>query len=614
MGLELPVWGTPTAAWIVATLGLVGASVLDRFLDDGDSDDDSGGMDGSDDPFGGGMGGGGGGGGMDGGGGGMDGGDGFDDFDGMDDWDDEFDDGGGGGSDTDELEKRLDDLENEVASLSSTVSTVRSENEEISAAVDDIEEDVRNLLDIYEMVTRGINPFVDDSSGFDGVDGGGEGSFGLFDDDEGEADADDDLDEDVANADADGFFDDDLLDDEFDDDEFGELDEEPSDDHTDDGDSADAASETVAADDGDDMNDDGKSFSELKEEYDAGEADWADEDGAETEATKDEDPFDDGDDSFDEGLGGDSDPFDDEPADASDSFDDEMESFDDEPADGAATNGHDSATNGHEPATNGHEPEPEPAPEPDRSRGQQPGGDPAEANAGGFEYVHEDELSGTRGKPYLTELPGDYVGDLLVMEWLEFLVSESDVTDAVRAINYYERIEWIGPDAAARLRDFLSGFGTIDRNLVDRPGTDHLVREHHTRSLRYVTQLNGTSGHLALLDRWDDLVGGSLVGGGPPPVSSGGRGRHGGRDRRPADRRGGHAPREGRNDRDVRRPSENGHDEAARRDGRGERRDGRADAGAEGRERSGGSPRPMNDPNPRSDRADPADGGWGDGR
>jgi len=173
------------------------------------------------------------------------------------------------------------------------------------------------------------------------------------------------------------------------------------------------------------------------------------------------------------------------------------------------------------PVTNGHEPESEPDPEADRSRGPQPGGDPAEASGDGFEYVREGDLSGTRGKPYLTELPGDYVGDLLVMEWLEFLVSESDVTDAVRAINYYERIEWVGPEPPRAARDFLSGFGTIDRNLVDRPGTDRLVREHHTRSLRYVTQLNGTSGHLLLLDRWDDLAGGSLVGGGPPRIGSG---------------------------------------------------------------------------------------------
>ena len=644
MGLELPVWGAPTAAWAVATLGLVGASVLDRFLDDdGSGDDGSGGMDGDDDPFGGDMGDGGMGGGMGGGGGDMGGGgDGFDDFDGMDEWDDEFDDGGsggGGGAATDELENRLDELENEVASLSSTVSTVRSENEEISNAVDDIEEDVRNLLDIYEMVTRGINPFVDDSGGFDSVAGGGEGSFGIFDDGE-DGEEEEDLDEDVANADADGFFDDDLLDEEegdgFDgDDAFDDLDDdldkgnddlggdegfddldeefdEPDDDSTDD-----AASETETADEGDDMNDDGKSFSELKEEYDSGEADWAEE----GDDTADEHPFEDGDDSFDD-PGDETDSFDDEAAD--DGFGGDL---------GGDDLGEGSESDGFaEPA----DPDPAGGAEPDLGPDPRPGGDPAEAS-GGFEYVGEDDLSGGsgRGKPYLTELPGDYVGDLLVMEWLEFLVSESDVTDAVRAINYYERIEWVGPDAAARLRDFLSGFGTIDRNLVDRPGTDRLVREHHTRSLRYVTQLNGTSSHTVLLDRWDDLAGGSLVGGGPVNAPRGGRrgGRvesgRGGRadstrgDRRdrPAPKRSGHEPSDGREAPDERERRTNGadHDGAADRgdtrrgtnaDGRDDRPDGRRD---DRRDRNG-STRPMSDPNPRFDRADPADGGWGDGR
>ena len=562
MGLELPVWGAPTAAWVVATLGLVGASVLDRFLDDDGSDDGgSGGTGGGDDdPFGGDMGG------M--GGGGMGGDDGFDDLDGMGEFDemDGFDDGGGGGAATDELENRLDELENEVASLSSTVSTVRSENGEISNAVDDIEEDVRNLLDIYEMVTRGINPFVDESSGFDDVAGGGEGSFGLFDDADETDDAAADLDDDVAEADAEGFFDDDLLDDDggFDD-EFdetgGDLDEEAAglDGEFDepDGDSADApggaASETDTADDGDDMNDDGKSFSELKEEYDSGEADWADE-------ADDDAPADDGADSFDD-PGTESaapdDGFESDLGDGSAVGDDFAGGFDDEPADPAPADD-----------TGGRASEPEPAPD------RQPGGDPAEASDDGFEYVGRDDLSDGRdgGKPYLTELPGDYVGDLLVMEWLEFLVSESDVTDAVRAINYYERIEWVSADAAARLREFLSGFGTIDRNLVDRPGTDRLVREHHTRSLRYITQLNGTDSHLMLLDRWDDLAGGSLVGGDTPPSSDASRSR---------DRRG---------------PRSNG--------------DSHADRGRNG----GGSGRPMTDPDPHPDRIDPADTGWGDGR
>ncbi|KKF39879.1 hypothetical protein FK85_24935, partial [Halorubrum saccharovorum] len=83
--------------------------------------------------------------------------------------------------------------------------------------------------------------------------------------------------------------------------------------------------------------------------------------------------------------------------------------------------------------------------------------------------------------------------------------------------------------------------------------------------------------------------------------------REGGRDRRAPDRS---------DDRREGRASENGH-RATRSDGTvtGNVPDDRDDRrGSEGRERNGGSPRPMNDPNPRSDRADPADGGWGDGR
>ena len=572
MGLELPMWDVSTVAWTVVTLGLVGASVLDRFLDDGSDDDDASG--GGDDIFGGG------GDGMD---GDMGGGD-FDDFDEMDEWDDEFGDGDdAGGAATDELENRLDDLEAEVATLSSTVSTVRSENEEISATVEETEEDIRNLLDIYEMVTRGINPFVDESSGFAG--GGAEGSFGLFDDDEDEDEP--ALDEDVANADPDGFFDEELVepddggfddaDDPFGDDADGDFDdaddpfdEGPSD-ELDDGEPADAASETDPADDDDDMNDDGKSFSELKAEYDAGEADWADDAG---DASPDDDPGEPADeDPFGDDFGADEDPFGDdlnadENGDAGGGFDDAANGLDTAENDAdAAENGDagglDDATNGTDDARR------------DRATGATepaPGGDPADANGDGFEYVERDDLSSPRRKPYLTELPGDYVGDLLVMEWLEFLVSESDVTDAVRAINYYERIEWVGPDAAARLREFLSGFGTVDRNVVDRPGTDRLVREHHTRSLRYITQLNGTDSHLMLLDRWDDLAGGSLVGGDPPTSSDASRSR---------DRRGHRS---------------NG--------------DAHADRGRNG----GGSGRPMTDPDPHPDRVDPADTGWGDGR
>jgi len=133
--------------------------------------------------------------------------------------------------------------------------------------------------------------------------------------------------------------------------------------------------------------------------------------------------------------------------------------------------------------------------------------DTSQDTSGDFEYVTSDELSSSGDKPYLKSIPGDYVGDLVVMEWLEFLVEESNVTDAARAVNYYERIEWIDGPAADHLRSFLSGFGTIDRNKVDRPGTDQLNRAHHVHSLKYIMKLNnGTTATSVILDRWDTFA------------------------------------------------------------------------------------------------------------
>jgi len=232
MGLDAALIDGSVLAWGAAASGIVGASVLDRFFDSGESDDDAvfddaGGLNGGS------------------------GDDSFEAFDEMDEWDDEFG-GGDDDGDTGALAGRIDDLEAEVATLSSTVSTVRSENEEIAAAIADTEEDVRSLLDIYEMVTRGINPFVDEPSAFG--DDPGQGSFDLFEDDTDDEAA--SLDEDVASADAAGFFDEDLLEaDESDgggpfddadptddaaDDEYATADEAPTD-GPDAGDPADAA-------------------------------------------------------------------------------------------------------------------------------------------------------------------------------------------------------------------------------------------------------------------------------------------------------------------------------------------------------------------------------------
>jgi archaellum component FlaD/FlaE/archaellum component FlaC len=436
--------------------GLVGSSILDRLrgADDDESSDDDPLLD--DDAFGGeGL------------------GDEFDEFGDDDEWgDDPF---GGmdedGDENTAELENRLGELETEVATLSSTVGTVRGENEHISETVEEVEADVRQLLDIYEMVTRGINPFVDDAGGLGGdMDGG---SFGLFDDDSDEEE--EELDPDVAGADAAGFFDEELVE-PSDEDPFSA--EANGDDDT----TEDDAMET-------DDSTSGKSFEELKAEYDAGDADWA-EDGSPAEDVDDW--------SDDAGFETDIDDLDGAGEDpdfetTTETFEESEPEFDaesaDEFGDEFAPNGHadtpvDAAASPQETATHGRA-----------------------TTGNGFQFLADDDVVEGPQRPYLEALPGGYVSDLLVMEWLDFLVGESSVTDAARAVNYYHRIGWVAAPLVADLHEFLTGFGPIDLNRVNDPGCDQLTPEHHQRSLKYVMQLSGSTAESLVVDRWDSLSG-----------------------------------------------------------------------------------------------------------
>ncbi len=409
--------------------------------------------------------------------GGLDGGDGeMDDFGG-----DEFgdmDDAAGAG--TDELEHRMDELENEVGSLSSTVSTVRTENEQISESVQEVEENVRKLLDIYEMVTRGVNPFADDIEAGMGGGGGmaGESSFGLFDDGE-EEEAEEDIDDDIANADAEGFFDEELVDDG--DDEFGADDGDVDDVFGDDGDDdpfeddgGTFDEEEFGDDDADDDGEGGKSFQELKDEYDSGDAEWAEGE----EPVDDEDDF---------AADAEDDPTDDDLADDladDDLFDDVVE---DDGLDDAADEPADvGAELDPEPAT---EPEPEPASdEPETS----PDSEPAAADGTESETAAAsttDEASATDGgKPYLAALPDGFAGDLIVVEWLEYLLQEAGHREAARAIDYYETIDWIDADVADELQEVLRGFDDVGG------GEGGLTIDHHTRSLQYISELDDDGG------------------------------------------------------------------------------------------------------------------------
>jgi archaellum component FlaD/FlaE len=423
---------------------------------------------------------------------------GFDDMDDMD----------GGGGTSAEMDNRIDELENEVASLSSTVNTVKSENEQINESVGEVEENVRKLLEVYEMVTRGVNPFVDENEmgdAFGGGSGTGDGgSMGLFGNDEDEQA---DVDDAVADADADEFFDDDLdgeddFDDDFDDldggdddfdegfddsdegfddsdegfddsDEgFDEFDDEGFDEFDDDGD------DDLDSDDGDGGSD-GKSFEELKAEYDSGEADWDDED--------------DGDDDADE-----SDPVED--AVDAESTEELEEPTASEPIATTVTEDVDEGVADADPT----------------------------GSAGAASTDTGSPVDG--GKPYLGSVPSGYVADIVVMDWLEFLVEEAGVDGAARTIAYYEAIDWLDEAAEETLQTFLKGFG--DGVESDPDPRSSLTVAHHNRSLRFISRIANPDVEMVAFDEraGDGAPGrGSGSNVGPVPRASGGRGVRSGR-------------------------------------------------------------------------------------
>lgn len=381
-----------------------------------------------------------------------------DEFGDLDDWDedddlDDFGDGGdglgdGGGGQSD-LDPRIEELENEVASISSTMGTVRSENEAIQESVEEIEDNIRKLLEIYEMVTRGVNPFVDEPQGG----GGMGGSFGLFDD-AGDDGGFDDLDPDVADADPDSFFDDDFDDgsfeDDIDDDDFAEdaVEEDPF---------GDGALEGDGPEDTDELDDggggEGKTFDELKSEYQSGDAEWEDGDDA-AEAPV-------------------------EPAESEDV--------------GAEPSAEESETRGSEGGSESGE-----SAGPDTTTADVAADDttdqsPPDEPSGGNDA--DDESSGggdsRDGKPYLETLPSGYGVELLVIEWLTYLRSQSSTSEALRAIKYYETIGWIGDPAANSLQRYLSGL-TGEEVAPSSGGGTQLTIDHHTNSLHYIGKLGGT--------------------------------------------------------------------------------------------------------------------------
>lgn len=100
-----------------------------------------------------------------------------------------------------------------------------------------------------------------------------------------------------------------------------------------------------------------------------------------------------------------------------------------------------------------------------------------------------DATDGADERPYLSALPGSFVAEALLFEWLEFLVLRAGHDSATAALTYYERIGWLGAEAAAALDTYLSGL-----NEAGVDGDGELDADDHRMSLHYVARLAALRG------------------------------------------------------------------------------------------------------------------------
>lgn len=368
---------------------------------------------------------------------------------------DEFGGGGGGSVDASvvaELEDRIADLENELNSVSSGMNTVREENEQIGETVEELDDTIRKLLDIYEMVTRGINPFVDDAPGMDGFEGGG--SFGIFAGESG----DESLGPDVANAEAESSFDGD----------FGELDAE----------AGEAEAESAAEDDlteearespadgagegSEDDSSDGSSFDDLKSEFEENEG-W-DEESADADAVPTtEKPAGDGISDGETDAGTESSP------DAT--ANDESRAFEFD---------HDAATEASEQTRERSAPS-------EARRGEPRTESRVDANA---------NADAGDGPEYLTTLPASYTAESVALEWTRFLVSVGGAIGAARALRQYREQGWISRRVERTMNAHVRSAASA--TAAEKPRD--LRVEHHKESLTYISRLAGDAAEARLLE------------------------------------------------------------------------------------------------------------------
>ena len=94
----------------------------------------------------------------------------------------------------------------------------------------------------------------------------------------------------------------------------------------------------------------------------------------------------------------------------------------------------------------------------------------------------ESMAGGDPEKPYLRELPETYAGELIVFEWLSYLLEKAGYRGANGAIDYYVEVEWITEAVGDDLEDYLLG-------LEERSADGELTIDDHLLSLVHVGKL-----------------------------------------------------------------------------------------------------------------------------
>ena len=105
------------------------------------------------------------------------------------------------------------------------------------------------------------------------------------------------------------------------------------------------------------------------------------------------------------------------------------------------------------------------------------------------DLVTLDRKTDALDRPYLPALPAALPAELLIFDWLEFLLLQAGRESVADAIAFYESVGWVGADAADALEAYLSGLDDPRAN-----ADNDLDADDHRVSLHYVARLASVAG------------------------------------------------------------------------------------------------------------------------